>query len=655
MNFVSVFRWRPSCLASLTMWARVGPFCGSTRRQQKSERGRTTLTSMTEEFEGPEVIARRMRLVLPNGRYKELWDWFVLTLVLYNALVVPFGLAFFDFTDFSISVAGGVFDAVVDTCFILDLMISFRTTFYDFSGNLVLDRKRVRSQYFRTWFWPDLVASIPYEHLVRMFSLFGGQGSIGGQAGLLKLAKLAKLLRLARLAKKFEKLAAAKAFRVLQLTCILLICAHWYACIWFWMGSSSPVREEGIVGTPGANGTSWIFRLEMEDEDLSLKYTASLYWALTMVMKSPWFHPIAPGEFAFACIFIIIGCVLFAYFIGNVTAVITAANASSGKYRDSIGALRSFSRSHGLTEDVTGKLLVYCDALWTEKKGGIDRRAMLNQVPSHLLPQVIVQLYRPLLDACPFFYDCTSAGCVAILQLLRVEVCDGRDVLMVAGSLQSIFYILMRGEIRIEVQDHPQKHTVESYVPGGRIGGIAHRRGTEMGTQRKLGMHGRTDKAGSLLGFHDVFEKMQPLEYSVRAVTRCSLLSITRGQLKDVLTAYTEDRAPISKAIELAESTLAQASHRRKGPKSPPKMSLDTDEAVASQGGPTSPALANSATADAGSGAASVGNNEQVEALRSEVAELRSALTEHTLLLRQLLDSKQSHAPASAELVTENA
>ena len=66
VNFVSVFRWRPSCLASLTMWARVGPFCGSTRRQQKSERGRTTLTSMTEEFEGPEVIARRMRLVLPR-------------------------------------------------------------------------------------------------------------------------------------------------------------------------------------------------------------------------------------------------------------------------------------------------------------------------------------------------------------------------------------------------------------------------------------------------------------------------------------------------------------------------------------------------------------------------------------------------------------
>ena len=56
----------------------------------------------------------------------------------------------------------------------------------------------------------------------------------------LERLRLAKLLRLGRLAKKFEKLAAAKAFRVMQFTAILLVIAHWYACIWFWMGSSNP-------------------------------------------------------------------------------------------------------------------------------------------------------------------------------------------------------------------------------------------------------------------------------------------------------------------------------------------------------------------------------------------------------------------------------
>lgn len=86
--------------------------CFAMKRHRRAAAGRTMLSAMTEEFEGPDVVARRMHLVLPNGRNKELWDWFVLTLVLYNALVVPFGLSFYDFTDFNVSTGGGVFDAV---------------------------------------------------------------------------------------------------------------------------------------------------------------------------------------------------------------------------------------------------------------------------------------------------------------------------------------------------------------------------------------------------------------------------------------------------------------------------------------------------------------------------------------------------------------
>lgn len=292
---------------------------------------------MGEQFEGPEVIAMRMHLVLPNGRKKEMWDFLILVFVLYNALMVPFGLAFYDFFNLDVSLIGFVCDSSIDALFIIDLFIAFRTTYYDFYGNLVLDRRKVMVHYVRSWFLPDLIASIPYEQIALLIALLAGV-TIGSITGLLKLMKLAKLLRLTRLAKKLERIAAAKTFRVLQFVLMLLTFAHWYACLWFWMGSSKPPDEgEAINPLPGMNGTSWIFRTQMEDEHFMMQYLASFYWALSMVMKSPWFHPVAPGEFAFASVMMIFGCVLFAYFLGNVTAVITAANASSGKYRDQIG------------------------------------------------------------------------------------------------------------------------------------------------------------------------------------------------------------------------------------------------------------------------------------------------------------------------------
>eukprot|EP00966_Prymnesium_polylepis_P004273 97781-Prymnesium_polylepis.1 len=63
---------------------------------------------------------------------------------------------------------------------------------------------------------------------------------------------------------------------------------------------------------------------------------------------------------------IIFGCVLFAYFIGNVTAVITAANAAGGRYRMQVGELKGFCVAKNLSAKLTHKLLLYQDAQWNE-------------------------------------------------------------------------------------------------------------------------------------------------------------------------------------------------------------------------------------------------------------------------------------------------
>ena len=56
---------------------------------------------------------------------------------------------------------------------------------------------------------------------------------------------------------------------------------------------------------------------ELYDVSLGKKYMTSLYWALTMVMKSPWLAPRPSGEQAFACLIVVCGAIVFAAFIGN--------------------------------------------------------------------------------------------------------------------------------------------------------------------------------------------------------------------------------------------------------------------------------------------------------------------------------------------------
>ena len=270
-----------------------------------------------ESAESMELVAHRMGLIAPNGPRKARWDWFVLLLVFYTSITVPFSLGFYAFSDPENSKFGFVFDIFVDICFVIDVFVSWRTTYYDREGALVLDKKLVRRKYICTWFGPDVFASFPYEYLVQLCTI--GKGMNVPPA--LRLPSLAKLLRILRLGKKIDRLSSSKMFRILQFTFMLLMAAHWYACIWYWMGTESPPDPTaGIITLPGKSGTSWVFRQEIENEDLEMRYIASLYWAITTLMKSPWFHPASPGEFGVALIMIIFGCVLFAYFLGNGTS-----------------------------------------------------------------------------------------------------------------------------------------------------------------------------------------------------------------------------------------------------------------------------------------------------------------------------------------------
>jgi len=505
-----------------------------------------------DENATPEQLAAHIGLIAPNGARKGKWDWFMLALVMYTSISVPYQLAFYAFTDWQNSQFGFVMDVMIDLIYIIDIFVSWRTTYYDREGMLVLDRRMARRRYLKTWFGIDVFASFPFEYL---FQLILVNSPIDVPAAL-RLPSMVKLLRIYRLGKKINRLSSSKMFRIAEFTGMLLMAAHWYACLWFYLGGLALPAGGEMNGTidsqPGASGTSWVYRLDMYDEGLEMQYASSLYWAVTTLMKSPWFHPNSPYEFIGSTVMIIFGCVLFAYFLGNVTAVITAANAAGGRYRGQIENLKSFCQAEGISAKMTEKLLNYLDALWTETNSGTDIQAMIKGMPYHLLPYVLIgHIYRPLMDACPFLYDCSAWGCVDFLSALKVQVCEKGDTLIHQGTLIGVMYILVRGEVKVDAYTDVVKEMAEQYVMGGRIGGTKPVVTRKTKSAKDM-MRGRTDKFGTLLGFHDVSKPVQPREYSVNATTRVSLLMITRAQLNAMFNAFPQDKIHVIKAIESA-------------------------------------------------------------------------------------------------------
>lgn len=112
-------------------------------------------------------------IILHNSKFKATWDWFVLILVIYTAIEIPYTAAFAltarpsPFVQLKKGYYMAIANLIVDLMFIVDILINFRST-YTRKGTdeLVVDPRMIACNYLRTWFVIDLLAAIPFEFFV---------------------------------------------------------------------------------------------------------------------------------------------------------------------------------------------------------------------------------------------------------------------------------------------------------------------------------------------------------------------------------------------------------------------------------------------------------------------------------------------------------
>ena len=98
-------------------------------------------------------------MIYPYNSYKLAWDLYVMILLIYTALFVPYQVCFMDTESDGLF----IFGLVVDSSFMSDVAITFLTTTSDKEGKIIDDRKLIAREYFKFWFWIDFFTSIPFQ------------------------------------------------------------------------------------------------------------------------------------------------------------------------------------------------------------------------------------------------------------------------------------------------------------------------------------------------------------------------------------------------------------------------------------------------------------------------------------------------------------
>ena len=91
----------------------------------------------------------------PNDRLKKFWLIVLALLLTYTALVMPFRMAFIDsflWDDWFIA------ELVIDSLFAVDIIVNMFSSYHNYEGTLITERKEILLNYLQGWLILDIIA-----------------------------------------------------------------------------------------------------------------------------------------------------------------------------------------------------------------------------------------------------------------------------------------------------------------------------------------------------------------------------------------------------------------------------------------------------------------------------------------------------------------
>jgi hypothetical protein len=372
-------------------------------------------------------------IILHYSPFRELWDWLIILLCIYAAIIVPYNITF--------KMEGIIIlDLVIDLIFFIDIVMNFRTTYVTESGKLVVNQKDIALLYLKTWFVIDFISFIPLE------LYFYGNGEKSSLSHLIHLPKLLRLSYLGRFARNLVW-RGRYTFGISLLVVLIILfslASHWLACVWVAIGRLGDHYSWFYLL---ANNTGELFYYSngtiQGGPDNQAIYVTALYYSVTS-LTTVGFGNIAANtvrEKVFAVCVMIIGALFHALIFGNVTAIIAHLSAHSARYRTRYSNLHEFIRVHEIKDPLKQRLLDHFHALWLHTRG-VDTNEVFGDFPEELQADVCMYLNRTLLSTNPVFAK-ASPGCLRklSLKLKFMHSAPGEFIAHQGDPLNKLFFV----------------------------------------------------------------------------------------------------------------------------------------------------------------------------------------------------------------------
>jgi hypothetical protein len=121
---------------------------------------KTDIEILASQMEIPEGKTSQCCTIKQNHKYKIYWDIFIIVLLLFVCVVIPFRIAFVKEQESNWTMCFNI----IDGFFLLDMVLTFFTSVSDEQKMTeISDKKVIAKRYFEFWFWVDIVSIFPFD------------------------------------------------------------------------------------------------------------------------------------------------------------------------------------------------------------------------------------------------------------------------------------------------------------------------------------------------------------------------------------------------------------------------------------------------------------------------------------------------------------
>ncbi|CDQ87461.1 unnamed protein product [Oncorhynchus mykiss] len=408
------------------------------------------------------------------------WDIVMLLLMMCNLVILPWGITFFEDQK---TLPWISFNVISDTCFLVDLVLNFRTGVLEGDDQIILDPKVIRMRYLKTWFVVDFISSIPMDYIFLIVDLEAQMEAsdvyrTARALRIVRFTKILSLLRLLRLSRFIRYIhqweedkaiylnavylhthivkslsqrfththtifhmtydLASAVVRIVNLIGMMLLLCHWDGCMQFMV----PMLQDFPPDC-------WVTKNNMVNSTWHLQYSYALFMAMSHMLCIGYGAQAPEGmtDVWLTIMSMIVGATCYAMFLGHAANLVQSIDASRRQYQDKYKQVEQYMSFHKLPADVRQRIHEYYEIRFQGKM--FDEDSILGELSDPLKEEIVSFNCRGLVANMPLFANTDPHFVTVILTKLRFEVFQPNDFIIREGTLGRKMYFVQHGCVTV--------------------------------------------------------------------------------------------------------------------------------------------------------------------------------------------------------------